>query len=575
MPVGTPTPEIVARSMGEAPPGPPSREQALANQLKEAYRKKRDEDPLKALEPEATRQPLSINIDGEINRRIDRIPALAARALTEAALIQKVAEGRLIAGPERNALVTGLTARVIDRYPAFRTLPADQKASIIDELIDNPRYQETAQRLLTERLNPDEVVEDVRLSEVTIEFSRLQDALDQRIDSQVPATKGLDKAPAQTKLDEFQESVGGAGGTKGDQIKSLETSEQAQRRTIVNHQKSLDRSLNAGRTTEVQIEQFEQNVRTNIAAGTPPANAEEQAWVAYIRAKDNMQILDELRTEKSSYENRIKEIDDIGNLTNRLNAAVIRYDVVKQRQEEAVVAKLETVLRDAADEILKAEMREKALLQQALDVENQAKAKTDDEKNLSAEEKRQWEKPKRKGGKETSEIDKSRVKEEFGKMIIHGPDQQITAYLLSEMDRRMAAKGVAPLTPEYLAEVDRIQKLAADKEFMDKVRPQFVKGLTTRYLLKGGKVSKDEIRALRETEWGKGAVMSAIEDNKELMEEIRKTYGEGALGGYWEKLKHMNDGGFLKMLLLLLGTATLVIPGAMALKASNPLAEAY
>lgn len=557
------TPEIVARSMGKAPVGPVTREQALANQLKDAFKKKQDEDPLKALEPEATQEPLSINIDGEINRRIDRDPALAKRAEEEAKRIRAVAEHRL-PNSERQRLINDLTGKVIDRYPALRSLPLDQRESIIEELIDNPRYQEAAQRLLTERLDPDEVVEDARLAEVTKLLNDAQEALDQRVNNQAAATKGVDRATAQSKLDEFQESPAGTGGTKGDRIKGLEVNEQAQRKTIQNQEKASERALNAGKATEVQIEQIEQAMRTKIASGTPPANAEEQTWVAYIRAKDNMVELDELKAEKATYENRIKEIDDIATLTGRRDAVAQRYLAVKQRKEEQVVARLDTVLRDAADEILRADMREKTLLQQALEAENEGKTKTDDEKNLSAEQKRQWERTKRKGGREISEIDKRRVKEQFGKMIMHGPDKMIEAYLVSELDRRLI-----PGTPEHTAGLDRIINLVQNKEFMDKVRPQFVKGLATRYMLTGGKVHKDEIRILRETEWGKGAVLSAIEDNKELMEEIRKTHGEGGLDGFWENLKHQSDGGFLKFLLLLMGSATLMLPMVAKLKSST------
>ena len=187
-----------------------------------------------------------------------------------------------------------------------------------------------------------------------------------------------------------------------------------------------------------------------------------------------------------------------------------------------------------------------------------------------------WELPVYKNGRESSEIDKFMVNSDFGMLVSNGENGAtliVQKLLMSDLLNR-----IDPTTNNryqqgvggYNEEITRIEKLLDNKDFMDKMRPRVAKDLTTRYLLRGGKMRKDEIRLFRETSWGQSLVKDSIESNKELMKQINQAWGEKALTvGWWDRLKRMSDGNFLKLLLMLLLAGGLIPIGMKALLSTD------
>ena len=556
----------LARSMAQAP-AVRTLGWERAEKLNQRYQEiKNTEHPTDALRPE-TRGAFTIDTAAEISRRI-KDPTRLGQADAAVRRSEAARRGQLTVPPlapaQRAALVENLTREAVMSRPAFRALldpttgaMTSEALSVIDQVIDSTRYQEKVQKLMEASLNPDEDIVTA-LAAVVKEELDAKTALDIKV-ATFPSARGITEAQLQAEIDEFAESPWNTAGTKGDWIKALATNEATDRQLIKDITDEANDLVTAGRLTRAQWDAQLADVRHKVRTGVA-LSASEQNLKDFMDAQNRMRELDGLKVEKANCEEVLK-------LTKDHAAAKEKLDTAKARQEDAVVKKLDSIIKDAADIILDEEINARLEVLNTQLAEDTTNAKSEDEKHLFESLKLQLEKPVYKNGVEVdSKIDKDMTRMYFGEMMAKGPEHAIRELLVVDITRRIDPTAVPPAryrpgTPGYIAEVVRINKQLSNREFMDAVRGKVVKHVASRHFLTGGKITKNQIRLLRETDWGQALVSDAMEENRELMRQISAA-GDN-LAGFWNKVKRASSGNFLLFLVMLLAIPTVMKLGGV------------
>jgi len=579
---GTVDTKEIVRSLAKPIPANQQRpEWQKAQELSDRYGQSKESDPLAALKPEVEQQSFSINVDAELDRRI-KDPNRLTDAQDVAGVIQTIMEGDLAKmAPQELAVITeNLALEILGSRTAFKVLlnpngtVTPEAASAIRSLLEDPRCQKEIQDKFSKLLDPNEQV-GAGIARFTQELDIQKKALQDKLDAQSPDIRGKKRPSVKKELNEYKESQGGAGRTKGDRIKQLEGDEATDRKIIDDYKKDLELAIRRGNTTLTGTRRKEQEVDQKVQNGDQLAQGED-AIAEYLEARGRVGELDTLKATKDALEARLAEIDEIDDLTAKRDDAEKKHETAAQRQEETVMAQLRDVLGQSVGSVLDTEVEGRVEFIRKQLEEDTKKAGSEDEKRILEQMRKDWELPVYKNGRESSEIDKFMVNSDFGMLVSNGENGAtliVQKLLMSDLLNR-----IDPTTNNryqqgvggYNEEITRIEKLLDNKDFMDKMRPRVAKDLTTRYLLRGGKMRKDEIRLFRETSWGQSLVKDSIESNKELMKQINQAWGEKALTvGWWDRLKRMSDGNLLKLLLMLLLAGGLIPIGMKALLSTD------
>lgn len=207
------------------------------------------------------------------------------------------------------------------------------------------------------------------------------------------------------------------------------------------------------------------------------------------------------------------------------------YARIKEGVEQKVVRKLERVLRDAADPIIKGEFDKRIDMQREQESELAQKASTEYEQQMILLTTSQLERRNARG--EYVGVNRVAVNRAWNRMMReNGPDEIIKGPggLIEQIKAGLDPARFA--TPaEMAAERARIDQLFEDETFMTKARNNIFKGVMSRYMLSGGRISDHQIRVLRGTTWGIQAIEAGITENEALRDQINNLREKGAAGG--------------------------------------------
>lgn len=272
----------------------------------------------------------------------------------------------------------------------------------------------------------------------------------------------------------------------------------------------------------------------------------------------------ELAEERSMLDGELKNLSQD---RARLQADLAGEQLNRSSQEEDFVDGLkgtfsEATLRYLEDKITAAEEAQRRLFE-----EEEAKAVDPYEKIALEALRLRYEKEITRGGRKEYVLDKDKIKEDYPKLLdpAQGPKGILRDVLIADLDKRFP-----PGSPGRAAELAKIEAKLKDPDFVKKMEPKIAERLITRQI-QTGKLTEDDVRVIRESDWGAGMINKALENKKGLKDEIEALYGKGAVesGSFWKDLKRMSNGSLLKLLLLMLGTAAFgAVPIGMALKSS-------
>lgn len=432
---------------------------------------------------------------------------------------------------------------VVELALVFHLAEARQNFIIQNHLLANPKFRQAAGELLGQGLNPDEVITNPRLQQALDARSIARTALQEKVDSQAEEAIGLDRAHTVDELTKFTPDATDPTHVDGNRLKELADAERADRARST----TLEGWINI--LTPARKTDLENNVMTARATGAP-MDPDEARYDEHLKLKDKMTELDGLRNKKQLFQKRVKELDDIDRLAVAVADTEDNYQRVKRGVDQRQAVKLERIVHEAADKILKQELEDRIRLQGELEAKSAGEADTEYEKKFKLLTRDRWERTRYvRGQRVFAGVNQVAVNRDYHNMIIQdGPDQSI---------RDLLTGALPPIGhPDLAAEQAKMEQLLQDEGFMSKARNHFVKGVVSRYLLSGGRASEHEIRILRDTTWGQNAIMSGIEENGKLREEIEKVRGAGGLGGAGgrlEWLRHLPTRDIMWILLVLLG----------------------
>lgn len=542
-----------------------------AQELERAKREKPEDPEGLLLRLTAERKGITFNVEEEVKKRIDiddprNSPKDAAgnlipthpynRTEGQAKLVKRIGEGQftLLAQSQKDAIVARLVAGVLDRRGVFSEFPpaeaAALQASIIRRLLASEEYQGRVVNLLTQRLGPEAANQDIATARSEL-LKAMQDFGQAEL-----AGDSLDEATA--ALNEFaQEIIDAAGnsvpGEKYQQMEDLRATGllASQAWTQAERKKWETRYPPTDAKEQKALAIIENEVRRKMAAGEKITNADELVIQKLLVSEDYWV----LRAEQRQLLVRYRELSGFAENVNNKVAAL-------REQEEKFAQSIEGILVEAGNQTIEEEFRNRFELQSQRDEEAMKKADDQDEEAIWQGALRRWERRRVRGGRRVPEPVKERIHRDFGMVMTskNGPDQLIAILLLDQLDRKYT-RG----TPEYIREEERLERRVTDKDFMNKMRQKLVPALFNRYIYTGGKMYRDDVRVLKDTDWGSEAIAKAIEANEKLRQELDDVYGSGVLTGegFRRWLRRKSDGSVLKLLLIMLTVGGL---GTMALK---------
>lgn len=503
------------------------------------------------------------------------------RADTAAAVAKEVAEGRFANLPEnfRKNIVGTLTAGILDRRGIFQQFAPGEidtiKASIINRLIGDDKFEQKVAEFLIQRFGPDSI--DQQLASARAAFDQAAQALED--------AEGEGKSYRQvvTELVEFEEEKRDAAGSvigPGKKFQKMQALEaygiegegwmRAQERTWdKNFPQGDERARGKLADIEVQAEDLLTRRGTDVFTDESVAITVRNM----VKYKVNQQYRD-LLGEKRELQQQYRKLSRLAKNAEDRGGALAA-------QEERLATSLENILLDSGNAVVEEEISKRVAIEQNRLEEEGKTAKDRDEKVVDEVAKNRWDKPpKRRGKREVLEVNKGNVIDDVNTVFTaeHGPRTLVAKFLLTGLEKRYAAgefgiKGSTSALGARKKEKERIEKrVNEDEEFTNRMVQKIVPGLFTRYIYAGGKVYKDDIRVLRDTDWGKNTIMTAINENKEIQNEIRTVLGANALTDVWWKdtWRTMTDSGFLKWLLIALGVGTVAALGLGAAGTSLP-----
>ena len=548
--------EAVARSLTQEaaiPVLPATPEMKAAQKIEGAYKKTKQTDPLAALKESAQGQNLNFNIDEQVGRRIradravdeSRVPIPdnpLSKAKRGAETAKIIAEGKfntLDAGAQQITILD-LDARVLGIREQFAALDPIERTSIIVRLLETKGYQEKVARLLNEK---------VGAGDINVQLDAAKKAFEKALDEwQTEEGNGLSSNEVADQIIEFEDRTRAPGGRKGAKLQRMDDLKRTggieDEEWVKTERDRWNRVYPpSDPTASGKLAIIENEVRNKMQSRTAITNPDEQAMAKLLSNEEYFM----LRNQERELRTRSGKLATLQTKARRASDHLTA-------QEDRVSQEIENIYADAGNTFLDEEIT-KRVEAESKRLEDEIKtAKDGDEKGIKEEMKARWERVERRGKRRIISLRKDNLERDFGELIENGPDALIAEILGERFTDQFA--GVADTDPAKIAEKERIEGQLKNEEFMARMRGEITKNLVGRHIMAGGKTYKEDIRVLKNTDWGMQSIKDALKANEVWKDEIEEAYGQGVLDGkLGEKvgrwLRGKSDGSILKLLLVL------------------------
>lgn len=558
----TQTTEVIARSfVPEGTPRPPAltpeqqRSQDVADNLRQRLEAK-PEDPLAALKPVEERQPLSVDLDKELNRRfgIEGAPRTVdeqtrfdeAKTLGDTRKLLAERGYESLTPDQQNELITSLITGTLDRRPAFRGLANEEKVAIATNILLNSAYEKKIGEMLASGFSPDEVIE---VSQPLIEAqTAFDEALAAFHGKQTEArTTLIDRLTVQGHLDEFNPTT--ASGTRGAKFEELERlrADEALNREMIDESIA---DLKARGKSDADIDAMKAQVREKIARGEAITDPDELMISGVLDIQSDIDRIGELEIEHADLDterNRLNqrllelpnEITELNNTRSEKENELVDARNKKMLQEQSVIENMRRVASNAGNEVLDEEIQERATEYQSQLNEKLAQVKDADEKKILEKKKARWDRAEIRGDNIRFTIKKNVVNRDIRTMLIgDGPEAIVKEMLLD---------GVRD--PQERARIE--ERLKTDQVFVKKWSEDIAATVVTKKL-QSGRLYEGEIRVMLDMPWGQGAIDQAIANDAAKRKAIEKIHADPNNPSYVDRIKRAAGSNWLKFLMLFL-----------------------
>lgn len=220
--------------------------------------------------------------------------------------------------------------------------------------------------------------------------------------------------------------------------------------------------------------------------------------------------------------------------------------LTRTAEEGQYVDKLKGVFTETAKEFFQKRLKEAEDAENKVLAEEKAKAKSNAEKNILDTMMKRW------NGKD-GKYNKKQIDSDFEALMVFGPEQ-----LMKDMLKMGIPK-------------EELEEFYKDKELVANLRSKLAEKVISKKL-KTGKITEQDADKLFESEWGKPALESAINNNSEAKKYIDKLKEDGLIkGDVFSWLKGMDNKkrlGWLALILALAGGGVAVF-GPLGLSAAT------
>ncbi len=234
----------------------------------------------------------------------------------------------------------------------------------------------------------------------------------------------------------------------------------------------------------------------------------------------------ELRQKQAQLQGEVGELDvEYQMAEGKFNA----QKALRRAEEEEFVNKIQGMVREAGRQYVKEDARQNEAAQKKLIEKAISDANDRDEKQLQTCMNENWRRTKQVGVVRTrnvEEVNKEVVRSTYERAI---QERGMDWYVRNSMETHLNT--LTPGSPEYIEERARLDSKFADKEFMKKMNAMAMERLFKNYLESGGKLKREDVSILTETEGGLGAVDRALDANKAVSAAIEKLKGEKGFSG--------------------------------------------
>lgn len=467
---------------------------------------------------------------------------------------RKFVEQAIKAWPEGNNLFVGPPP-----------MAATDKQAIIEAVLKDPELLVKARSVFEQTIDSSRALQDT----VSEAGTKLDEAKKIETDKKAAISRNnTEKTTVEAELKQFQ-TTGGIDGPKLARLKAIE----AALPTLTSDLRTKQNQIADARDTIKDLEYsrrvaLNRGVDTTTIDGELTAKRSEsrtlQTEITDIETQINEKV--SLESDRTTFEQKKQQLEEeriqlneeLKTLTQeriRVQAEFATAKLSRASQEQDFVDSLKGVTSEATMQYLEEKVAAAELVQRQLLEEEKARAVDPAEKVVLDAILTRWDKEVEKESfwsgtrYKTVEFKKEKIDIDFGTMI-------------SAKDPKPVIRDM--LIASGMSAADADAKLS-DPEFMNKVQPKVVERLITRKL-QTGKITEQEGRVIKESDWGETAVTAAIQNKKGLKAMFDELRAEGALkGGIKEWYKRKSGGNILKLLLLIFGTATILPIGAIKL----------
>lgn len=476
-------------------------------------------------------------------------------------IVKTLIEQALRAWPEADALFSGPPP-----------MPVADKEAVIVTILKNPKYAEKVRSIFEGAIDPTKALKDT-VSEAKTTLEEVRKKEEEKRNG--IAKSNNEKVLVDTQLEQFRDGGGVGDGPKLQQMKAIEAELPTLKVNLIAKQDQLveaqERVKDLERKRNVAWQRGADNTDVIDVEITTKRGEVRTLQREITEINDRVNLKTALEQEKTSLEQKKRQLEEerikldteLKNLTRERLESQANFSsaqLTRTSQEQDFVDSFKGVFSEATmqyleENIAKAEEAQKKLI----DEEKANTVDPEEQRILDAIETR-WDKAEWQGGRLRRKINISQVRQDYPNLIAEGPRRILRDMLVSQITLLAGS-------PQYRAEVARIES-KLNPAFVEKMQPKIVERLITRQV-QTGKITEDDVRIIRESNWGQGVIQAAIKNKAELKNEIEQLIGQGALEtSLWEKLKRMSNGSLLKFLLIIFGgVATLgILPAGMALK---------
>lgn len=196
-------------------------------------------------------------------------------------------------------------------------------------------------------------------------------------------------------------------------------------------------------------------------------------------------------------------------------------------EEEQFTNEVEDMFAEAGKRFMEQELKRHEAAQGKIAKEAIEKAQDADESHIQKAMKAQWRRDEKRGRRTLSKVNKTEVMVAYDQMIKSGSAEDFVKQFMQQGVIDARAKYGAGSVQEQ-EELRRLEGRFKDKDFMKKMNAVVAQRLLETYLEAGGKVGKEDVTLLNQTEWGDSVIDGAIAQNAKsgpTIEKLQKING--------------------------------------------------